>query len=88
VSWTDNSPAAMPRWVRELVDGVVKLDAARFEANPNLEGFARPAVEGEFWPLKNDEVFTVPGARRVWVEQVEPGFRTRRPYVVVSATNH
>ena len=81
--WRDNTPAATPKWVRRLLDGLMKLDAAPFEADPNLRVFVRPAVEGEFWPMKNDEVFTVPGIRMVEVEQAAPGVRFRRPYVVV-----
>lgn len=58
------------------------LDAAWFAGRPGAVLRHRPAILGEF----QDQVPVVPEGTELWVEveQLRPGSRTRRPYLIVT----
>ena len=71
-----------PPKVRKLIDAVNDFDRERFDAEPELTEFVRSALDGEFWPQSDDEVFGDAGVRLVRVVRGGRGWRVRLPFGV------
>lgn len=57
----------------KIIDSVMAIDRAYFEAHPGEACFLRDPIVGEFWPQGDP-----PPGWAVLVEQMAPGIRRRR----------